>query len=326
MRAREFIAEGGWASTATQNTVITPQLVANAMKLLQGSFVPSLNQFLKTKDMAPTKISRPGGSATYYERDLVQNPSKEYGDVDVQFHIPRIEGMGNSANEATYRNAVKEFCEGNQDFSTENGTNVIMQIGKDVVQVDLIMSYFSNARWIDALKPEWNVKGVLANSIYSAFGQALNISMGGSHGVQVKTIDGRIVPFRNNKGVTLHTITNNPDSWAIDIAKYFGCKKLSPLLSNNPGMPADGEIRIADMINSIRGIAESLEINSLLPNGINTSTSFLMTVKKFYLDKIDSAIRSPKFDKAETPMAIEHAKHTKEMLFAKSREIARLFG
>ena len=318
MRAKEFISEGGWASTATQNTVITPQLVANAMKILQGSFIPSLNQFLKSKGMAPTKISRPGGSATYYERDLAQNPTKEYGDVDVQFHIPRIEGMGNSANEATYRNAVKEFCDSSQDFSTENGTNVIMQIGKEFVQVDLIMSFYENEEWTKALAPEWNLKGVLCNSLYSSLGEVLSLSMGGGHGIQGKFQNDKLVPFRMNKDVVVKTITNDPHNWAVDVAKFLGCKSLSPSLKQNPGMK--DEIRVADIIASIKGIAESME-----GSGLGSASGLIQRVKEIYLGKIDKAINSSKYDKAETPAAIQKAKYTKETLAKKSAEIAALF-
>src|ERR1700741_3676962 len=102
MRAKEFIIEGGWASTVTQGTHITPQLVANVMKILTTHFIPHLNKFLATKNLPPTEISAPGGSASYYKRDLVQQPNKEYGDVDVQFHIARLPNMTNGANDKLY--------------------------------------------------------------------------------------------------------------------------------------------------------------------------------------------------------------------------------
>ena len=322
MKINEIVMEGGWASTLTQGTIINPQLVANVMKVLYGQFIPSLNKFLESKGMGATEISGPGGSATYYERDLKQQPEKEYGDVDVQFHIPRIEGTTNNGNADIYKKAVKEFCDSNPDFSSDNGTNIILKLGEQYVQIDLIMSYYENKEWTNALRPEWNVKGVLANSIYSSFGEALSISMGGGHGVQVKTTNGQVVPFRTVKGVELHTITNNPNTWAIDIAKYFGCKRLSPLLKQYPGLK--GEVRVADMVNSIRGVAQSLEMNSLLP-GVSSANELLENIKHIYLAKIDAAIASPKFAKAETPQAIEHAKHTKEMLAQKSAQIAALF-
>jgi hypothetical protein len=319
MRAKEFISEGGWASTATQNTIITPQIVAAVMKTLLTSFVPALNQFLKGKDLAPTKISRPGGSATYYERDLKQNPTKEYGDIDVQFHIPRIPGMGNSANETVYKNAIKEFCDASHgEYATGNGTNIILHIGQDAVQVDLIMSYYENEEWTKALAPEWNVKGVLCNSLYSSLGEVLSLSIGGGHGIQGKFQNGELVPFRMNKDVVLKTITNDPKNWAVDLAKFLGCKQLDPLLTQNPGMK--DEVRIADIVASIKGLARSMEAN-----GVGGGDELIQQVKSIYLSKIEKAINSSKFDKAETPAAIQKAAHTKEMLAKKSAEIAALF-
>ena len=312
------VFEGGWASTLTQNTIITPKLVQQAMKLLQGQFIPALNQFLKTKGLADVEISRPGGSATYYERDLKQQPNKEYGDVDVQFHIARIPNTTPNANTDMYRKAIAEFCGSNPNYSSDNGTNVILKIGNDYVQVDLITSFYENKNWTRALAPEWNMKGVLCNSLYSSLGEALNLSIGGGHGVQAKMQNGTIVPFKQTKDVELKTVTNKPESWAIDIVKFLGCTKAAPLLKQYSGLK--DEVRVADMINSIKGIAQTLELN-----GKGNAAELIQQIKKIYLDKIDKAINSSKYDKAETVAAIEHAKHTKEMLASKSAEIAALF-
>ena len=312
MKINEIILEGGWASVLTQNTTITPQLVQQCMKILTAQFIPTLNKFLESKGLSPTKISRPGGSATYYERDLVQQPDKEYGDVDVQFHIPRIEGTTNNANSKIYNDAIKEFCATTPDFSSDNGVNIILKVGNDYVQIDLIMSYYENEAWTSALAPEWNLKGVLCNSLYSSLGEVLNLSIGGGHGVQAKFQNGTPVPFRTIKDVDLKTVTNNPKTWALDIVKFFGGTP-SPLVKQYPGL-IGGEVRVADMINSIKGILQSLGKEELIPK-----------VKEIYLGKINTAINSSKFGKAETPAAIEKAKHTKEMLAQKSAEIAVLF-
>lgn len=319
MRAREFIVEGGWASSLTQGTKITPQLIQHVMKVLLQDFIPSLNAHLKANELAPVKISRPAGSATYYERDLQQQPDKEYGDVDVQFHIPRIEGTTNNANADIYKKAIKEFCDSTPDYSTDNGTNIILRVGKDYVQVDLVYSYYEAEAWTKALAPEWNVKGVLCNSLYSSFGEALNLSFGGGHGVQVKTQNGKIVPFRTTKDVILTTITNNPDTWALDIAKYFG-GKMNAQLKKYPGVL--DEVRVSDIINSFKGIAQSLEEVGKIDN----AQEFLQKVKSIYLAKIEKAANSSKFDKAATPEAIAKAKKTKDTLLTKSQEFASMLA
>lgn len=318
MRAKEFIAEGGWANPATQNTHITPALVDHAFKILKV-FVDKFNEYLKAKNVPTVELGYPCGSTTYYKRDLVQNPEREYGDIDVNLFIPRIEGMTNNANADFYRKQIKEFCEQTQDFQTENGTNVIIKIGNDYVQVDFITAYFHNKEWTKALAPEYNVKGVLCNSLYSSLGEALSLSIGGGHGVQAKTQNGKLVPFKTVKDVELTTITNNPKTWALDIAKYFGCKKISPRLKEYPGMI--NEVRCSDMVNSIRGIAETLELN-----GKADANELISRIKDIYLGKIQKAIDSSKYEKAETPAAIEKAEKTKELLATKSANIARLFG
>ena len=66
MRAREFILEGGWASTLTQGTHITPALVDVVMQSMPA-LQQALNAFLKTKDLPPVKIGTPVGSTTYYK-------------------------------------------------------------------------------------------------------------------------------------------------------------------------------------------------------------------------------------------------------------------
>jgi hypothetical protein len=318
MRAKEFIIEGGWASTLTQNTVIGPQLVATVMKILQTDFIPKLNSYLSTKGLGHTEISGPGGSAVYYQRDLQQQPNKEYGDVDVQFHIQRIHDTSPSKNESIYRSAIKEFCDQSRDFLTDNGTNIILKVNDtDYVQVDLIMSFIEDKRWVSVLAPEWNVKGVLCNSLYSSLGEALNLSMGGGHGIQAKFQNGQLVPFKLTKDVVVKTITSDPKTWALDIAKFFGCARFSPRLITYPGMIH--EVRVADIVNSIRGIAETLELA-----GKVDAQSLLKQIRSIYLGKINKAINSTKYAKAETPAAIKKAAHTKEMLVQKSEQIAGL--
>lgn len=320
---RVKVSEGGWANPATQNTHITPALVEQVVKILHA-FTAELNEFLTKKNIPTVELGRPCGSTTYYKRDLVQDPEREYGDIDINLFIPRIDGMTNNANADLIKKNILEFCESSSAFQTSNGTNVIVKVGNDYVQVDFITAYFHNREWTSALAPEYRVKGVLCNSLYSSLGEMLNLSIGGSHGVQAKLQDGRLVPFRTVKDVDLKTVTNNPKTWALDIAKFFGSKNISPRLKAYPGMI--GEVRVADIINSIRGIAETLELNDALPGDFVTASDLLENIRGIYLSKIQKAIDSSKYDKAASPEAIEKANHTKELLATKSAEFSRLFG
>lgn len=317
MRAREFLLNGGWANPATQNTHITPALVEHAFNILKD-FIEKFNEYLTSKNIPTVGLGSPAGSTTYYKRDLEINPEREYGDIDINLFIPKIEGLSSNANAELYKKEIKEFCEKTQDFQTQNGTNVIIKIGNDYVQVDFITAFKHNRDWTSALAPEYNVKGVLCNSLYSSLGEALSLSFGGANGIQAKFQNGKLVPFRTMKDVELKTVTNNPKTWAVDIIKFFGCKKLSPRLKQYPGMI--GEIRCADIINSIRGIAETLELN-----GKGNAEELLSQIKAIYLGKIQKAIDSSKYEKAATPAAIEKAEKTKELLATKSAQFASLF-
>ncbi len=308
MRAKEFILEGGWASTLTQGTHITPALVDIVVQSLPA-FEQALNTFLKAKDLPPVKIGTPVGSTTYYKKDLAQNPQREYGDIDVNFFVPRLPNMSDNTNEQTYSSAIKEFCDSNPNYSTNNGTNVIIKVGSEYVQVDFVTAYYENEQWSRALGPEYNVKGVLSASLYSSLAEALNLSFGG-RGVQVKLQNGIPVSFKQTKDTELKTVTNNPDTWAVDIAKFLGASTISARLAKYPGM--GDEIKTSNTINSIVGIAESLGRPELIEQ-----------VKAIYISKISKAVNSSKFDKAETPAAKKKAEDTKALL---TREAQRILG
>ena len=66
--------EGGWASSLTQDTKLTPAVVEECVKLYQ-KFVKEFNQFLKTKDLPEVEGGEPKGSAHYYQKDLKDSPS-----------------------------------------------------------------------------------------------------------------------------------------------------------------------------------------------------------------------------------------------------------
>jgi len=321
MRAREFLTNGGWANSITQTTHITPLLVVQVLKVLDV-FVQNLNNHLEAKNIPPVELGTPCGSTTYYQRDLIQDPDREYGDIDVNLHIPRIEGISNNANTTLIQNEVKNFCDGSRDFQTQNGTNVIFKMGEDHVQVDLVTSYLHNKAWSQALAPEYQVKGLLCNSLYSSLGETLHLSIGGGHGIQAKLQNNVLVPFRTVKDVKLTTITVNPKTWAVDIVKYFGCKTISNRLKSYPGLL--DEVHVADIINSIKGIAETLELNGKLPNNFDHADEMLRQVKSIYLSKIGKAINSSKFDKASSEAAIAKAEQTKAMLSSKSEVFAKL--
>jgi len=320
MKISEIIFEGGWASVDTQGTVITPKTVQAIMPVL-NAFEKTFNSYVKQFNLAPIKIGEPVGSGTYYKRDLQNNPDKEYGDIDVQFIIPGVKDTPFSKVEASYTNAVKEFCNSNPDFKTNNGKNVMFYLGNDVIQVDLVAIQSDKVEFSNMLAPEHGTKGVLCMSLYSALGEALNISIN-SNGVFGKTIDGKLVSYRMSKGTKLNLISDNRKRWAIDLVKFMGAAKGTPALMDAPGNI--GEVKIVDIIKSIKGIADTLEYNNLLPDQYASASDLVTDVKNIYISKINNVINSPKFDKAQGA-AIQKAKDTKELLAKRSSEIASIF-
>lgn len=318
MRFREII-EGGWASTKTQDTRITPAVMAEVVRNLPD-FEKQLNRFLEQQDLAPIKIGRPVGSGTYYERDLRQNPDKEYGDIDVQFIIPRDESLSANQNTQQYMSAVKEFADQNPQYETESGKNVIFDIGDGrFVQVDLVAIFQGKLEWSKTQAPEHGTKGVLSASLYSALAEALGVSIS-DRGIQARTRDGEVVPFRQRKNTELVDISDNKDRWGIDLAQFFGAESVSDTLEQHPGMKQ--EVKISDIIQTIRGVAETLEQNNALPDAYDSAQELLNSIRTVYQNKIDAVINSSKFDKAESPAAKKKAEETKQMLRDKSEQIA----
>lgn len=323
MKIREVVFEGGWASAKTQGTVITPQVLAQVVRHLTTVVEPKLNQWLSSQNIPEIKFGRPVGSGSYYERHLATQPNKTYGDIDIQFVLPRLDSMSTSANRTFYYDLVKKFGDQTNMFSSENGKNIIVEIGADqYVQVDLVSLFGHLVSWSTIFTPPEGVKGVLSASLYSALAEALNLSIS-DLGVQVKMQNGQIVPYSRQKDVTIVEITTNPKQWALDIAKYFGSKQIDPVLQRYPGM-AD-EITLEQITGSIVGLARTLELNNLTAVfGAADAESLLEKIKQIYIGKIEKVASSSKFEKAATPEAQKLARDTQELLRKKAQAIAQL--
>ena len=302
MKVTEIVLEGGYASTLTQGTKITPNVIASVVESVLPTFVKQFNQFLKTKNLPPVQGGGPVGSAYYYKQDLVNNPKKEYGDIDVHFFIPRIPNLTDAANASMYAEAVKEFADNTTDITTDSGRNVVFKVGTGYVQVDLVMAYYENQEWLGALTPEHNIKGVISSTIYSSVAEYLNLSIS-THGVQAKMRNGGPVGFRQSKNTELVTVSKNPQTWAVDAAKFILKTKgitnpeLSDDLAQFPGTDTN-DIKIANIVNAVKGIGHTLELN-----GVDSYNNFISNIVTIYTDKITAAIGSSKFEKDATGRA-----------------------
>ena len=326
------IVEGGWASTETQNTVITPRTVAEIVHILDG-FEASYNAWQAANELdAEIKIGRPKGSGTYYRRDLEQDPNREYGDVDVECFVHSRKGSGSAQRVTEYRRAIKDYCAQSPDFSTDNGTNVIMRTTAGPVQVDLIYTFHEHADWSRVLSPEYRVKGVISTSLTSSIAEALNLSFS-SQGIQVKIRNNQPVSFRQSKDTELRTVSINPDNWAQDIYSLYYYLSHGEKPAEMPrDLQAHGglkdEQRLSDIVLSIKALASALEESNLLGHGslidIHDKKDLIRRVAQIYSAKLEAAENSSKFDKASTPAAVEKAKKTKLMLAKYRNEVTKL--
>lgn len=323
-----LLIEGGWASSLTQNTKLTPAVVEECVKLYQ-KFVKEFNQFLKTKDLPEVEAGEPKGSAHYYQKDLKDSPEKEYGDVDMLFYIPRLEGTTDNKNTDIYMQAVKEFCEGRDDFQTDTGRAIIFKL-KDggYAQVDLLMAYSENKEWAKGrMTPERGLKGAIGGFMYSSLADVLNLSIN-INGVQVKTKDGEPVKFRTIKGVELKTISRDIKNFGKDICAFYysvitgndpKTMKVSPTLKKHSGIDPE-DMKNSDIAYMVKGVGETLELNGLFGKGalsdISSYDSYINKIANTYKDKMIGGIESPKFDKAAGEEGLRKAKEAKEKLTA----------
>ena len=333
---RQFLSEGGWSNTITQGVKLTPKVAKAAIGVLPH-FERDFNDFLEKKGLPHISFGKPVGSSAYIERDLEKNPDKEYGDIDVIFNIPRLDGMPESKINSTYSNAVKEFvAQANHPYlykdDKNSGGNIIVKAGTDWVQVDLVKSFVDLTDWTQhRMTPEHGVKGALMGYMYSALAEVLKLSIG-SVGVQAKEKDGEMVPFKVLKVDKVHTLTTDIGKFALDIATKLGERdkvegfRVSPMLKSHPGMKRE-HIQIKDLAQSIKGIGQTFKLNDMFGKGslknISSYEDFIGQIRDVYLKKTEEAASATKFNKAETEDAIRRANETKQLLLNKSKEIVQ---
>lgn len=324
----EILSEGGWASNLTQDTKLTPEVVKECV-VLYDKFVKDFNKFLKTKDLPEVEAGEPKGSAHYYEKDLKDNPEKEYGDVDMLFYVPRLEGTTDNKNRSIYQNAVKEFCEGRDDIQTENGNFLIFKLANGkYAQIDLLIAYGENKEWAKGrMTPERGLKGAIGGFMYGALGEILNLSIN-INGVQIKTKAGSPVKFGTVKDVELKTISRDISRFGIDICKFYYSNitgkdpknmRISQSLQKTPGVNPE-DMKNSDIAKMVKGIGDTLELNNLFGkkslSNIDSKTDFINKVAKVYYDKMMGGIESSKYEKATGEEGQRKAQEAKDKLKA----------
>lgn len=329
MRAWELLLEGGWDTTLTQGTVLKPRAVKLALDVVDN-FVENFNEFLREKDLGPIKRGSPTGSSAYYEKDQLEDPDKIYGDIDLQMVAPSIEGKTQNQMSAIMNKLADEFIKSGAapdfDVSESKPGHPIVKIGdNDYVQIDFMWHEEKLAKWGAArVTPERGVKGLLFGNMFSVFGELLDMSIQHA-GVQLKTIDGKKVPFSKQKGVNLVTVSIEPETFVLDVFKYIAENmgieqpEIDTLLKQYPGNKTE-EVKISNLVNAVKGFAYSAEKNNMFGhddlNEYSSAGDFLDKFKQRYTEKAMEDVNSKKREKASTPEAKARADADREKVLS----------
>lgn len=330
--------EGGWDTKVTQGTVIKPQIVKAALATAQ-QFAKDFNAFLQQKNIPGIRIGAPTGSSAYHD---VDPEDKIYGDVDLQIVVPELEqtqGMTMAQAQTFWYKLEDEFVKTVQPqyvHQESDAGHPIFAIGNDqYVQVDLMPHIQKLEKWGRyRVTPERGLKGLLYGNLFSVLGELLKLSIQHS-GVQLKVRDGVRQPYTSTrKDYQLETITTNIETFVYDIfmneARQLGITKpqIDPLLKQYPGANIK-DIRAANLVNAIKGLANSFALNDMYGQGdlsqYRSAEDFINTFKQIYTAKAEKDINATKRDKAETPEAKARAEDDKNKVAQGLQTVLGLF-
>jgi hypothetical protein len=325
MRIHEVIVEGGWDTTATQGTVITPSTVKTALPKID-KLISGFNYWLGRKNIQPVRVGAPTGSSAYHD---VDPEDKIYGDIDLQIVVPETEeteGKTTSQVQGYWYKLLDEYIKSvSLDYihpDSEPG-HPIVSIGDDKwVQVDLMPHPQPLEKWGRyRVTPERGMKGLLMGNMFSVLGELLMMSIQHA-GVQFKVRDKVKQPYaRTRKDYELVTLSTDIETFVRDIfdheAELQNIKepRVDALLSKYPGVDPE-DIKIANMVNAVKGLAKSFEINDMYGKGdlenYSNADGFISAFKQLYTQKAEKDITAKKRDKAETPEARARAESDRQ--------------
>ncbi len=319
--------EGGWDTTATQNTVITPAVVKSALSVVQ-QFVNDFNAWLQPQGQGPVQMGRPTGSSAYHAQDVKDDPEKVYGDVDLQMIAPPVEGLTYGQFTSFWNRLADEFVKETSPayvLSTESKPgHPIVAIGKDAfVQVDFMWHEPKLSTWgATRVTPERGVKGLLTGNMWSVLGELLDMSIQHA-GVQLKVIDGERVPFSKQKDTEVVTVTTNPQTFILDTFRYLaqqqGIEKprMTPALKTYGGVNIE-QVSIENLVRGVKAFAASADANGMFGQGdlknFASGEDFLNKFWQRYQEKAMIDVQGKKRDKAQTPAAIARAESDKQKI------------
>mgnify|MGYP003332519225 FL=1 len=317
---------GGWATTKTQGTQITPAVLQEALAVLTSIF-DEFNQWLEAHGFAPVKVVGPGGSGVYYQKDIVEDPEKAYGDVDILVMYPLDEPQGRRVEIDTLKKYNGLFLQwaaqaDRKDLDleetsaiSEGNLKLVINLKNGPVQVDIISTFTYSAEWAKArYTPIRGIKGFVVGFLYQSFGNALGVSVT-DRGVVAKIRGGELVSPAFRKDVEERVVTRDFNKFLAHLAEFTdeftrGEKRavqLDQYLEQHPGIDVTA-LSLEQICNGILGFARTLEQNGTfeLPRSkYQNSQQFLEEVVRIYKTKLDKHTASSKYDKAQTDLAVQ---------------------
>jgi len=323
---------GGWATTKTQGTKITPAVLQEAIGVLENIF-NDFNQWAQAHGFDSLTVVGPGGSGVYFKKDLEENPEKAYGDVDIIVMYPLNEPQGRQAEIDTLKKynglflqwlakTTRPDLDKEETSAISEGTlKLVINLKDGPVQVDIISTFNYSSDWAKArYTPIRGIKGFVVGFLYQAFGNALDVSVT-DRGVVAKIKGGELVNPLLRKGVEERIVTRDFNRFLAQLAEFTdeftrGEKRavqLDQYLQQHPGIDVTA-LSLEQICNGILGFARTLEQNGTfeLPKSkYKNSQEFLQEVVNIYKIKIDKHTSSSKYNKAETDLA--HQQRAKVM-------------
>ena len=323
---------GGWATTKTQGTKITPAVLQEAIGVLENIF-DAFNQWAQAHGFDSLTLVGPGGSGVYFKKDLEENPEKAYGDVDILVMYPLDEPQGRQAEIDTLKKynglflqwlakTTRPDLDKEETIAISDGTlKLVINLKDGPVQVDIISTFNYSSDWAKArYTPIRGIKGFVVGFLYQAFGNALDVSVT-DRGVVAKIKGGELVNPLLRKGVEERIVTRDFNRFISQLAEFTdeftrGEKRavqLDQYLQQHPGIDVT-DLSLEQICNGILGFARTLEQNGTfeLPKSkYKNSQEFLQEVVDIYKIKIDKHTSSSKYNKAETDLA--HQQRAKVM-------------
>ena len=314
---------GGWATTKTQGTKITPAVLQEAIGVLENIF-NDFNQWAQAHGFDLLTVVGPGGSGVYFKKDLAENPDKAYGDVDIIVMYPLDEPQGRRVEIDTLNKYNHLFLQWSAETTRPDldkeetsaiskGTlKLVINLTDGPVQVDIIPTFKYSSDWAKArYTPIRDIKGFVVGFLYQAFGNALGVSVT-DRGLVAKIKGGELVSSVFKKDVEERIVTRDFSKFILHLAEFVdefaGTKRklqIDDYLNEHPGIVV-ADLSLEQICNGILGFARTLEKSGTydLPKfKYNNSRELLEEVIKIYNQKLEKHRTSPKYDKALTDLA-----------------------